>query len=678
MKRILMVASVIAGLVCSAADDPDRQKVHVRPGETGERVFPTWEAARNFIRAARQDGRLAKDRPTVVLVAPGIYSFSAPLTFRANDSGRREAPIVWMAETEGSVHVRGGVTLPPSAFKPVTETAILDRLPEASRGKVRVCDVAAYLPQELPPWGNQFGEPPAPWLYINGAPADCARWPNADAENGGWAYFTKSVDTGYPDKDIHSNARRDNHPGAFQWEFGARGSRWNFDAGVWMYGYWTHDWAENSVRVKGFENTPSNRVIRLAGIHTYGCGNGTWGARRRRFFAYNLLEELDAPGEWYLDRAAKRLYVVPTTDWVKAELVLAMFEKPFIDLRDASDIVFKGISFEFSHAPQASVRIAGGTRIGLVGCQFTGLAGSAVGLTGTECRIVRCAAWNLGASGFSISGGDRRNLIAANNLVADCDIHDYAKFRRTYAPAIGIGGCGQRVVGCRLHHAPHNAILYGGNNHLFESNEVYRVLLETGDAGAFYTGRDTSTLGTVIRGNYFHDLGRDPALSDFTMAIYFDDCDWGDAVYDNVFERAGRAVFIGGGNLHPVSGNIFVDCPVGVHVDSRGVTWREGKRKAFNFDTNGVSWYENRLKPFDFRSEVWTKAYPEIEGLLKDRPDLPRMNPVTNNVFIACKRNFELDKLAQTVTNECPFAANAFYPTREAARRAGVELGTLK
>ena len=59
------------------------------------------------------------------------------------------------------------------------------------------------------------------------------------------------------------------------------------------------------------------------------------------------------------------------------------------------------------------------------------------------------------ATAFSrINGGDREKLIPANNLVSNYDIHHSAKFHRTYAPAIGIGGCGQRVVGCRLPRTP--------------------------------------------------------------------------------------------------------------------------------------------------------------------------------------------------------------------------------
>ena len=36
--------------------------------------------------------------------------------------------------------------------------------------------------------------------------------------------------------------------------------------------------------------------------------------------------------------------------------------------------------------------------------------------------------------------------------------------------------------------------------------------------------------------------------------------------------------------------------------------------------------------------------------------------------------NFAFDKLAQSVTNECPVSANTFYTTREEAAQASVRL----
>ena len=40
----------------------------------------------------------------------------------------------------------------------------------------------------------------------------------------------------------------------------------------------------------------------------------------QRFYAYNLLEELDAPGEWYLDRQKGLLYFYPPSDCQEADV----------------------------------------------------------------------------------------------------------------------------------------------------------------------------------------------------------------------------------------------------------------------------------------------------------------------------------------------------------------------
>jgi hypothetical protein len=108
----------------------------------------------------------------------------------------------------------------------------------------------------------------------------------------------------------------------------------------------------------------------------------------------------------------------------------------------------------------------------------------------------------------------------------------------------------------------------------------YRVVLETGDAGAFYSGRDWTTQGNVLRHNYIHDLGSGHAEHVNTMGIYLDDCDCGDTLVGNVFYRAGRAMMIGGGRDNPVLNNLVVDCPIGLHIDARGMTWKQWNNPA--------------------------------------------------------------------------------------------------
>ncbi len=133
----------------------------------------------------------------------------------------------------------------------------------------------------------------------------------------------------------------------------------------------------------------------------------------------------------------------------------------------------------------------------------------------------------------------------------------------TYAAGIHLSGVGNRVANNLIHDAPHSAVLYGGNEHVLELNEIHHVAQEPSDVGAFYTGRDWTTQGNLLRWNYIHDLGARGAVG--TMGIYLDDCDSGDSLVGNVFYRAGRVAFIGGGRDNLVENNLM--------VESFAVTW---------------------------------------------------------------------------------------------------------
>ena len=226
---------------------------------------------------------------------------------------------------------------------------------------------------------------------------------------------------------------------------------------------------------------------------------------------------------------------------------------------------------------------------------------------------------------------DFKTLTPANNLAVNNHIHHYGIFQRTYAPGIGVAGCGQIVRNNSIHDAPHNAVLYGGNENLFENNEVYRVVLETGDAGAFYTGRDWTSQGNVLRHNYIHDLGGGGGKNPNTMGVYLDDCDCGDTIEGNIFYRVGRAIMIGGGRDNPVTNNLIIDCPVGLHIDSRGMTWPHWNNR------NEKSWcLDEKAQALNYTQPPWSVKYPRLAAIMNEEPRQPLNNPIRRNVFVDC------------------------------------------
>ncbi len=648
-----LTAGLALGLVSCACAGSDVY-VAAEAGTGGDggrhRPYQTLTQARDSIRAARKAGTLPGGEAVTVHVGPGVYRLEASFELTAEDGGTAGAPVVYRAEQSGQAHIRGGVALEPAAFKPVTDAAVLSRLDPAVRGNVRVCDLAAKVPGAFEAFRTAYqGAPAAPWLYVNGQPMTLARWPNAGAPEAGWAGFSKAVDTGLPRAEATDPAQRKAHPGAFAFD-DPRPARWNLEEGVWLLGYWTHDWSDEVIRVAAYDK--EQKVIALAAPHGYGIAGGTWGASKRRFFALNALEELDAPGEWYLDRARKLLYFHPAGALDDAALTLATLTQPLVKVNGAKHLRLVALDFGYGHGDGIVLRNA--EHVELAGCVVANLAGSGIVVDGMANTVRSCDVFNLGRGGLALNGGDRKTLTPANNLAVNNHIHHYGLFQRTYAPGIGVNGCGQVVRNNCIHDAPHNAVLYGGNEHLFELNEIYRVVLETGDAGAFYTGRDWTSQGNVLRHNYIHDLGGGEAKHVNTMGVYLDDCDCGDTIEGNVFYRAGRAIMIGGGRENPVLNNLVVDCPIGLHIDARGMTWKQWN------DPGDSSWsLEAKADRLDYTKPPWSVKYPRLAAIMGEDPREPLNNPVRRNVFVDCARQVcDFDGNVKKLLAKCELADN--------------------
>lgn len=628
------------------------------PGGDGSRARPLQSLvqARDAVRAAKRTGAIPPGTPVVIEIAPGDYRLQATVELTAEDSGTPQAPVVFRAQNPGSARFQGGVTLPPGGFRPVTDPGVAARLAPEAKGKVLVCDLSPLVAPNFEPFKTAFrGAPAAPWLYFNGQPMTLARWPNQGAPSGGWAEFAKAVDTGLPQPNAADPALRKVHPGAFIFD-DPRPARWKIEDGVWLLGYWTHDWSDEVLRIGAYDR--EKKVITLAAPHNYGIAAGTWGAAKRRFFALNLLEELDAPGEWYLDRQRKQLYFYPPAALANAIITLGTLTQPMVRINGGKHIKLIGLAFEFSHGDGLVLQNAEGVEI--AGCRVANLAGSGISVDGRDNVIRSCDLFNLGRGGLSLNGGDRKSLTPAKNLAFNNHIHHYGLFQRTYAPGIGVNGCGQVTRNNRIHDAPHNAVLYGGNEHLFELNEVYRVVLETGDAGAFYTGRDWTSQGNILRHNFIHDLGGGDAGHVNTMGVYLDDCDSGDTLEGNIFFRAGRAIMIGGGRDNTVAGNLVVDCPIGLHLDSRGMTWKQWNNPA------DASWHlEAKAQRLNYTQPPWSERYPKLARIMQEEPRQPLGNVIRANVFVDCtKKLCDFDGNVRKLLDKLDLAENLAVNTR--------------
>ncbi|MDO4574394.1 MAG: right-handed parallel beta-helix repeat-containing protein [Planctomycetia bacterium] len=556
--------------------------------------FATFDRAKRAVREAVADGK-----PATVILAGGTYVLAEPLRFEKADSGRENAPVTWKAATGETVLLVGGTFLPK--WEKVTDPAIRERLPEASRDKVVQIDLKAAGITDLGNPGSGGME-----LFYNGQPMNVSRYPNE-----GFMKITAITDK--EPKDIRGT-KGSSYP-EFQCD-DERVTRWGDEKEVWVHGYWFWDWADQRQKV---ESISAEKWLVLAGKHSYGYRVNQW------FYAFNLLSEIDVPGEYMIDRENGILYFYPPKERSEGVLVFATLPV-LLSCENIEYFTLEGLTLEYGRGNGVTYRNCKNLTVNrcvarnLAGC---GMTGSGVNLTLSDCEL-----YQLGKAGISVGGGDRKTLTPAGNLVTNNEIHDYGILQRCYAPGVTIHGVGNTASHNKIYNAPHMGMGFSGNDNIIEYNEIYNVCFESNDAGAIYTGRNWTMRGNILRYNYLHDIRgfRDRGC----VGIYLDDQFSSAEMYGNIFKNVTRATMIGGGRDSKIVNNIFIDCAPCVHLDARGLGWQKDMtaRWVEELREKGTNCGINIMTP------PYSEKYPELTTILEKHPGTPCGNVVARNICV--------------------------------------------
>jgi hypothetical protein len=558
-------------------------------GSSSDGPFATLQKARDAVRQLKTSAGLPEGGVTVWLAA-GTYSLAQGFELTAEDSGEADRLIVYRAAAEGQTRITGGKVV--TGWQKVSDPAVLRRLEPAARGEVLRANLKA---QGIADYGTfrsrGFGRATAPAaleLFYKDQPMTLSRYPNAD--------FLKI--TGYPAPmgDEHGGTLGKLDAG-FNYE-GDRPARWTDANDIWVHGYWAYDWANSYEHVASLDT--QKHLIKT------GPPYGNYGFRAgQRFYFLNILEELDEPGEWYLDRRNGILYLWPPAALEPGDVTVSVVESPLVSLNHASHIELRGLTVECTRAD--GIYIDGGSDNRATGCTIRNVGNSGVTVNGgNEHGVEDCILYEAGDGGISLTGGDRRTLTPCGHYARNNHIHHIARWSRCYAPAISLTGVGIRAANNLIHDHPHCAILFWGNEHMIELNEIHHVCLETGDVGAIYTGRDYTFRGNVIRHNFIHHTG---GVGMGSMGIYMDDCVSGTQIYGNILWKLHRAVFLGGGRDFKVENNIFVDCDPAIELDGRGLS------KAPVWHDMVYRTMKQRLEDVNWRQPPYQTRYPELADL---------------------------------------------------------------
>jgi len=597
--------------------------VHVSPAGrdtnpgTETRPFATIARGLQALRELSADERAG----STVWLGGGDYPLTETVALTSKDSGTAAAPVALRGRPGEQVRLLGGTAV--SGFAPVRDRAVLDRLPPAARKKVVQLDLKALGLKKLSRMRSRgFGRGLTPAhveLFFNGEPMTVARWPNADASEP----FVRMA--GFPEgagNDDGHGTQLGKLEAGFYYE-GDRPTRWAPSDDIWVHGYWAYDWANSYERIAAID--ADERHIRTHKPH------GLYGIRPgNRIYFLNVLEELDQPGEFYVDRRAGVLYFWPRAPLKGAEVLLSLLETPLIALRSARHVVIGNLTLAATRGH--AVTIKGGAHCRVEDCTIANTGNCGVTIAGgMDSGVQNCHIYNTGDGGVTLSGGNRHKLEPCRHYVHSCHFHHQARWSRCYVPAVLMSGVGTRVSNNHIHDHPHCAVLFSGNGHTIEYNDIHDVCCETGDVGAIYTGRDWTYRDNVIRFNYLHEIHGPGMLG--SIAVYLDDCVSGITVFGNIFKGTQLAAFIGGGRDCTIENNLFVDTHPAVQIDGRGLSSSEVWH-------NMVSVFmRDRLLDMDHHNPPYSTRYPQLmeidRWLAAGKGVPPEGNRVTRNLFVS-------------------------------------------
>ena len=313
--------------------------------------FATLERARDAIRVMKQAIGLPSEGISINLRG-GEYRLTDSFQLNEQDSGTESSPIVYKAYQDETVSLMGGFDLNVSAFEPVVDEAVRNRIPLEARSKVLQVDLKK---QGITDYGvirhSGFGLPsvdPIPELFFNGNAMTLARWPNE-----GYVQTGEIIDTGTIPRNYAADIPT-THPDYVPPEqrdspyrgptFGFQDNRpdpWVNAKDVWLFGYWYHDWADGILEVESIDNEAQRIKTRQPSL--YGVRSGKNG----HIYAFNILEELDVPGEWYLDREHGCCISI-TVLFGSSTVQLSIMKEPLIYMNNVSFVTLQGLVLEVS------------------------------------------------------------------------------------------------------------------------------------------------------------------------------------------------------------------------------------------------------------------------------------------------------------------------------------------
>ena len=685
---ILGVAAVLVLLGClvfmmtQPAPAAAGYSIYVSPdgddGNSGERDSPlaTLTGARDKIRFIKGSEGLPPGGITV-LFRGGEYDITETVFFTEDDSGTEDSPVNYSAYPGEKPVFTGGVHFSGSQLNKASGSSSA-RIPTNVRDQVFMIDLfengftADELNYNMEIDDSQGGLTFA--VYVNDNALHLARYPNkvpglfAENPYNEYIYIDdggKWIDGRHKDKVVHPVLQIS--PSAAE-----RMNSWVSTDGVWLSGMLTDTWLHEKDPI--FKYDPGSRTIEL-------YRNVAWFDRPPnigKYYFENVPEELDAPGEYYVDKATGTLFFYPPEGTVMKNTTLKIprTTSNMIATRNASWLSFSDLTVELGRGTAFSIE--GGSNITVDGCtvrnmsrmgfeagdftyegwklaEYYGIHGSfpsdepSAEANGIHLTIKNCTIRNMGMSGAKIASGkvstrESGYALFENNFVLHTGLIDNWG-------GVDANGVGIQVMRNTIKFAPALGLVINGPDCVAAYNEICDVVCDPGQNDSSALGIHHSQIGwgMKVHDNYIHDIqrtpvrgweawGSDPPVPN-RLALYVDGTGAGCEIYRNIVYNVPQGMSIPDSPEAPsvYANNIFIDAMIPIQAFQ--LVYIEYFKSADAEEILSPPLPVGFFYTSGIYKTAWKNVYPEFyeyyEYYLNEKEDLSQpMSRIYNNVCV--------------------------------------------
>ncbi len=581
---------------------------------------------------ALEQAKAGNPADTVIYMRGGAYRVNETIKINSTHSG-----IKISAYDNEEVKLIGGYEIAGNKFQSVSDTSVYERFSPSARDKIMETDLTSLGITE-------YGKIMAGGYGIDGAtkitlPIELffgsekmtlSRWPNNTNTMVG-AVVDEGNAPGFSEYEKGEEYYNDGR--GFEFKLvDDRPLSWKDTDDIWMYGAYSREWALSRIKVKEFNH--ETKTVRTVHASPFGAVTGC------NFYFLNVLEELDSPGEYYVDRTNGKLYIYPLGPLEENAVTWAYYDGNMMEISGANNVVISGISFEGSKGTAIYANNIKGCS--LQGLKLNNIGGHGINATNAfNTTVLSCDLKNISGNGIFVAG-DSYVLSSNGNYIQNNYMTNIGKDYD--GQGIHMNGTGNVASHNSVHVLDSSALRFTGCENVIEYNEFGDVMKRVDDGGAIYTYIQFLYRGNHIRYNYLHDMYGSDTHAGMPFGIYLDNITSDNLVYGNTIIDVATPIHHTWGREVVVANNIIAgygrsqtahysldetEIPSLSYFDTAqqwtNRPFTEAGEPNGNFKINADS--------LPWQSEEWSARYPRLSGVGSEEWWIPKHCYYANNVI---------------------------------------------